>query len=260
MFNKGDYIVAMYYTPNELVEYVEDSAVKKATRPYVKLFILSIFAGALIGFGAIGSYVVSGSMLETNAGLAKFIGAAVFPVGLIVVILGGFELFTSDCLMTMGVMAKKIKWVDLIRTLVIVYLGNLVGSLIVSYVTAKVNTLYPAAAHGIIHTAEAKVHLDAMTIFLKGTMANVLVALGAMVAYASKDWVGKIAAAWFVIMLFVVLGYEHSIANMTYIPTAMWLGAPITILEFIYNLIFSTIGNFIGGGVLVGLSYYYTQK
>ena len=124
----------------------------------------------------------------------------------------------------------------------------------------KAGTLYPDAANALIHTAEVKVHMDAFTILLKGIFANILVALGALVAYASKDWIGKIVAAWLVIMLFVVLGYEHSIANMTYISTAMFLNAPISIFGFIHNLIWSTLGNFIGGGVIVGLSYYYTQK
>lgn len=252
--------MAMYYSPSELVEYVENSAVKKATRPFLKLFILAIFAGALIGFGAIGSYVASGDLLLKDVGLGKFMGAAVFPVGLIIVVLGGFELFTSDCLMTMGVASKKINLFQLIKTLIIVYIGNLVGALIVSYVTAKVNTLYPNAAHALIHTAESKVHMDWLSILLKGIFANILVAGGAMVAYASKDWIGKIGAAWFAIMLFIVLGYEHSIANMTYIPTAMMLNADINIMQFTYNLIFSTLGNFIGGGVIVGLGYYYTQK
>lgn len=252
--------MAMYYLPNEVVEYVENAAVKKVNRSCLKLFILAIFAGALIGFGAIGSYLVSSDLIIKDIGLGKLIGACVFPVGLIMVVLGGFELFTSDCLMTMGVASKKINILQMFKVLVIVYLGNLVGALIVSWVSVKVNTLYPNAAHTLMHSAEAKVHADWFVLLLKGVFANILVAGGALVAYSSKEWIGKIAAAWFAIMLFIVLGYEHSIANMTYIPTAIFLGSNISIMQLIYNLIFSTLGNFIGGGIIVGLGYYYTQK
>lgn len=252
--------MAMYYTGEELVDYIESAAVKKASRPFGQLFVLAILAGMFIAFGAVGCFLVSGAIAKTDLGLSKFMGAAVFPVGLMMVILLSLELFTSDCLMIIGLFSKKVNVKQVLKVLTIVYIGNLVGSLIVSYLTIKTHSIYPDALTLLQNTALHKVHAASLDIFLKAILCNIIVCAGAIAAYTAKDWPGKIFAVWFSIMLFVVLGYDHCIANMLYIPTAMFSGANITIIDFLHNILFATIGNFIGGGLVIGVSVYYANR
>lgn len=249
----------MFLTIHETLDYLKEAAIKKITRNRVQMFILAVFAGASIGFGAIGSVLASGDLFKVNYGLSKFIAGAVFPVGLIFVVLCQLELFTSNCLMVVGVASKKIKMQKMIETLILVWVGNLVGALIVSFITYQTGTLSPVAKDALFYADHARVSASSINIILKGIMANVLVAGGAFSAYAAKDWSGKMLACWFFIMLFTILGYDHSIANMTYLPTAMMLGAPITFVQTAHNILMATIGNFIGG-VIVGLGFYYANK
>lgn len=249
----------MHLTIHETLDYVKQSAIKKTTRSRLQMFLLAIFAGAAIGFGAIGSVLASGGFAESNYGLSKFIAGIVFPVGLIFVILCQLELFTSNCLMCVGVADKKIKLNNMLTTLILVWVGNLIGALILSFITAKTNTLNAPAVHALSHANHARVAASSINIFLKAILANILVAGGAFSAYAAKDLAGKILTCWFFIMLFVILGYDHSIANMTYIPTSMMLGDHITLWQAAHNIFMATLGNFMGGA-LVGLGIYYANK
>lgn len=252
--------MAMYYAGNEIVEYIESSALKKTKRSVGEVFVLAILAGAFIAFGAVGSFLVAGHLSKVDLGLSKFVSGAVFPVGLMMVILLSLELFTSDCLMLIGVITKKITFKQMLKVLVIVYIGNFVGSIIVGYLSIKTHSMYPEALELLQNTAMHKVHATSLDIFLKAILCNVIVCGGAVAAYSSKDIPGKIFAVWFSIMLFVVLGYDHCIANMLYIPTAIFSGANITIFEFLHNLLFATAGNFIGGALVIGVSIYYANR
>lgn len=252
--------MSMYYTAEDILSYIENAAIKKVNRPTWQLFLLAIFAGAFIAFGATGSFLVSGVLYKSDVGLSKLVSGIVFPVGLMMVILTSLELFTSNCLMMVGVLSKKIKSSDMIKVLSIVFIGNFIGALIVSYLNFKTHSIYQDAVDMIIKVAISKVSANGLDIFLKAILCNVVVCIGAISAYCAKDWPGKIFAVWFSIMLFVVLGYDHCIANMMYIPTAIFYGAEISVYQFLYNLFFATLGNFVGGAFVVGAGYYYTQK
>lgn len=250
--------IIMYLSPKETLEYLEEVSVKKKKRPISQLFVLAIFAGMAIGFGAIASVLASGAVSKVDYGMGKLIAGAVFPVGLIFVVLAQLELFTSNCLMVVGVKKKRIKWTDMLKVLCLVWIGNLLGSLIVSAITAQTHTLNDVAQSALIYANKARITAPTINIFLKAVLANILVAGGAFCAYAAKDWAGKMLACWFFIMLFTVLGYDHSIANMTYLPTALLLGADLPIHLVVHNIFVATIGNFVGGAI-VGMGFLYVH-
>ena len=249
-------------SPVEITEIWIGNGVKKANLPAAKMLLLGMLAGAYIGFGA---YVF---ILATAAGgdafqsmIAKLTGAALFPVGLMMVILCGAELFTGNNLLTLALMDKKITAGKMLKNWVIVYIGNLIGSVLLAFLLAKSGLLADAAAERAMAVAASKASIPFMAAVIRGILCNVLVVLACWLQAGAKDLIGKIFGIWFPIMLFVFAGFEHSVANMTYIPMGMFLGADVTIgAFFIGNLLPVTIGNLIGGAVVVPFAYYFAYK
>ncbi|WMJ77740.1 MULTISPECIES: formate/nitrite transporter family protein [unclassified Sedimentibacter] len=236
-------------TPKETSEALIESAQKKVAMTVKKRYIMSIMAGLYISLGAQGFMVTYDNL---------FIRAAVFPVGLMLIVLVGGELFTGNCLMTFALLHKKITFKDYMSSLLQVLIGNLIGALV------AVGFLYfggiynnPAMAETVVNIANSKLSLSFTEALFKGILCNVLVSLGVWFATTSKDTTGKILGCWFPIMLFVLCGYEHVVANMFYLPMAMIVDSAITISEVVLdNFIPVAIGNFIGGGILVPIMYY----
>ena len=207
-------------------------------------------------------------MIKAGApiGLEKFVFGAVFPVGLIIVVLAGSELFTGNVMfMTLGVLDGNATVGGLAKNWVISWIFNFVGALFVAYVLAFMGGIVPAdptnaIAAKAIAVSEGKVKLDFLTAMIRGIGCNWLVCLAVWLANASDDIIGKIVGIWFPIMAFVCIGFEHSVANMFFIPLGMFLGAEgvnwSTII--INNLIPVTIGNIIGGAVFVACIYWFT--
>ena len=207
-------------------------------------------------------------MIKAGApiGLEKFVFGAVFPVGLIIVVLAGSELFTGNVMfMTLGVLDGNATVGGLAKNWVISWIFNFVGALFVAYVLAFMGGIVPAdptnaIAAKAIAVSEGKVKLDFLTAMIRGIGCNWLVCLAVWLANASDDIIGKIVGIWFPIMAFVCIGFEHSVANMFFIPLGMFLGAEGvnwgTII--INNLIPVTIGNIIGGAVFVACIYWFT--
>ena len=234
-------------SPKETSDALIQTAVKKASYTTEKRMLLSFMAGAYIALGAQGFLVAYGN---------AFIRAAVFPVGLMLIVLVGGELFTGNCLMTFGFMQKEITFKDYLKTLAQVFLGNLLGSLFV------VALLYfggiynkPEMAETIISVAKAKTSLSFVQVLSKGILCNILVALGVWLATTAKDTTGKLLGCWFPVILFVFCGYEHVVANMFFLPMGAVLDSSITLTQIIGNLIPVTIGNFIGGGLVIPIIY-----
>lgn len=253
-----------YYQPRETTLNFGASALVKVNKPLLKFCIFSILGGAFIAFGGLLSVMVSGGMTGVgvdNPGLVKFMAGALFPIGLIMVSISGAYLFTSDCAaFTIAGLKKEVSILTFFKYLLLSYLFNFIGTQIVAYLlTYQVGLLQDVPWTTYFHQyAEGKVYQSFSTVLLKGIGANWLVCLGMFLGYASKDIIGKCIGIWIPVMLFVTLGYEHSIANMFFIPTAIYRGAEITWLDFlIKNLIPSTIGNFVGGAVFVGAAYWY---
>lgn len=257
-----------YYNPNEIADIFGSSSQIKAKTPFFKFILMAIMGGIFIALGGLLTVVVAGGMPEiasTNIGLVKFVAGALFPVGLIMVSVAGADLFTSDCAgMVLSTMQKKTLFKDLIKVWILSYIFNFIGSQCVAYFMAyKTGILNNDAVSYLSNLANSKLKYPWEIVFLKGIGANALVCLGTWMGYAGKDIIGKSIGIWVPVMLFVTLGYEHSIANMFFIPTAIYLGTDITWLQFIVdNLIPATIGNIVGGGVIIGLvfGYIYNKK
>ena len=256
--------MAYYYSPKEITSNFAVSATCKKDLPLPRFMLIAILGGAFIAFGGLLSVMVAGGMPgigESNPGLIKFIAGALFPIGLIMVSITGADLFTSDCAaFSYPLLQKKISVGIFSKYLLLSYLFNFIGAQIVAFLLSyEVGLLdkepWQAYLH---HYSEAKVNQDFVKVFIKGIGANWLVCLGMFMGYAAKDIAGKCIGIWIPVMLFVTLGYEHSIANMFFIPAAIYSGADITWCNFILqNLIPATLGNLIGGSLLVGCVYWY---
>jgi len=253
-----------YNKPKEITQEFAASAIYKSNLPLSRFLVISILGGAFIAFGGLLSVIVAGGMPgigAANPGLIKFVAGALFPIGLIIVSVTGADLFTSDCAaFTYPLLQKKIKVNVFCKYLILSYLFNFIGAQIVAFLLSyEVGLLdkepWQAYLH---HYSEAKVNQDFLTVLIKGIGANWLVCLGMFMGYAAKDIMGKCIGIWIPVMLFVTLGYEHSIANMFFIPAAIYSGADILWGSFILqNLIPATIGNLIGGAGFVGCIYWY---
>lgn len=253
-----------YYQPAEIAQIFADSSKAKSDMPFLKFMLFAILGGAFIALGGLLTLVVAGGMPftgETNPGLVKFIAGALFPVGLIMVCVAGADLFTSDCAgMTLSTMQKKTTILNLLKVWVLAYSFNFIGTQLVAYfLTHKTGIIASMPYSNYLHTlAYSKLKYGWDVVIIKAIGANALVCLGTWMGYAGKDIMSKALGIWVPVMLFVTLGYEHSIANMFFIPTAIYSGADITWGQFICNnLIPATIGNIIGGAVFIGMVYGY---
>ncbi len=248
-----------YLTPSEIAEATVNVGYAKATKSSLSLLLLGILAGAFIAFGAVGATTMGA--LIGDAGLAKLMGASVFPVGLMLVLMAGAELFTGNNLMTLGVMTGRYSVKDMLRNWTLVYIGNFIGSIAVALLVAKSGLYTGAVAEKAIAIATKKASimtsLGMGAVLSRAVLCNIIVVLAVWLAIGAKDITGKIFACWFPIMLFVLSGYEHSIANMFFIYVGKYVGAELTHTQiWMNNIIPVTIGNLIGGAIIVPVFYY----
>ena len=265
-------------TPFDIAEgYVEEGA-KKAAQKTMKTIVLGMMAGMFIAFGACTSSV--GAHLVQNAGLAKVVAGCIFPVGLMMIVFIGGELFTGDCLMIMGCMRKKYNVLKLIEKLIVVFFSNLLGALIIvllAYFCGQWELSANALGAYTIKVALGKANLPFVKALCSGILCNFIVCVAVLMGYAAKDVVGKVWGIFFPILAFVVGGFEHCVANMYYIPAGIFAArneayrqaatemygiseqamANLDVAHMVSNLIPVTLGNIIGGMVLVALPLYY---
>ena len=256
--------MANYYTPKETTENFAKSALYKSSLPVSKFMVMAVLGGAFIAFGGLLTVMVAGGMPgvgATNPGLIKFIAGSLFPVGLIMVSITGADLFTSDtAAFSYPLLQNKIKIATFFKYLFLSYIFNFIGAQIIAFLLSyEVGLLDKEPWQTYLHSyAGSKVNQDFLPVLIKGIGANWLVCLGMFMGYSAKDITGKCIGIWIPVMLFVTLGYEHSVANMFFIPAAIYSGADILWSDFILNnLIPATIGNIIGGAGLVGCLYWY---
>ena len=199
-----------YRTPMEIVEGFVGEGVKKATTSTMKTIVLGIMAGMFIAFGACTSNVAA--HLIQNTGVAKMAAGAIFPVGLMMIVFIGGELFTGDCLMLIGCMHKKYKVLKMIEKLTVVFFSNLIGALIVvllAYYCGQWELSASALGAYTIKVALGKANLSFGKALCSGVLCNLAVCLAVLMGYAAKDIVGKVWAIFFPIFAFVVGGFEH---------------------------------------------------
>jgi formate transporter len=253
-----------YYTPKEILKKVHEAAFLRKNTDVSRTLVLAFLAGAYIALGGLLAVTVGGGMPEiaaSNPGLQKFMMGAVFPLGLILCVIAGADLFTGNtAYFVPPVMSRKMQFKSLIKNWSLVYVGNFVGSLFVAYVLAYGTGIFDAKPwHDTIYAiADAKTTAPFYKVFVKGIGANWLVALAVWLGFAAQDVSGKIMAMWFPVMAFVAMGFEHSVANMFFIPTAIFYGAPVEWGTFLWsNLLPATLGNIVGGSVLTGGLYWF---
>ena len=262
--------------PKNIAETVAQTVgVSKATSPWLSVFVLGILAGAYIGFGGFLSTTVTfDTPAKFGLGFTKLLSGAVFSVGLMLVVIAGAELFTGNTLMVSSVMSKEISMATMVKRWGVVFIANFLGSILVTllfYYSGLWKTGDGALGAAAVKIAYSKVGLSFSEALWRGIGCNWLVCLAVWMALAAQQTIGKIFAIFFPIMAFVALGFEHCVANMYFIPTGILLvwGAalpPITGIDlsainwvsFLWkNLLPVTIGNIIGGSVLVGGVYWF---
>jgi len=264
------------FNPVETADNYINNSVGKAKSPLWRLFILGIAAGILVGMGAVSSSTAAHAL--DNVGLTRLVTALVFPIGLCMVVLLGTELFTGNVLMITAVLKKKITWAGLARNWAIVYVGNLVGALALAFLMAAFGQMDIGAKAVAVYTAKVAAYksgLPWMNAFVLGIFCNMLVCIAVYMGSTAQDTAGKILGLYLPIVAFVVSGFEHSIANMYYIPAGIFAnmnpayaqliadaGINTAVLNFgtfvSANLIPVTLGNIVGG-LGVGLLMYFAH-
>lgn len=257
-------------TPKEITEKYIKIGKGKAELPGYQAFLLAIMAGIFIALGAAGANTVACTMAGGSA--AKLAAGVIFPAGLAMVLIAGGELFTGNCLLLLPVLSGEITVFAMLKNWVIVYLGNLAGAVLVAWaVCASGQTgLFNGALETLtVNTALVKCSYSFPGAFLLGILCNFLVCIAVWMSFAGERIADKILALFFPIFLFVASGYEHSVANMYYIPAGIFMnvqnavqtaGGGAEILTwgvfFCKNLFPVTLGNIVGGSALVGGIYY----
>lgn len=252
-----------FNSPKQIVEVVGLSAHARSSNSITTTLILSFLGGAYIALGGLLAIVIGGgvpSLAEANPAISKLLMGITFPVGLMLVAVAGGELFTgSTAYFIPALFDKKVSIAEMLRNWGLVYAGNFVGALFVALVIGYLTGTTSAEPWKsfTINIATVKTSAPFLKVFFKGIACNWFVALAMWLAYASNHISGKIVGIWFPIMAFVAMGFEHCIANMFFIPSAMLLGAPISWTTFVVNnLIPATLGNIVGGSILVGFLYW----
>ena len=264
--------------PSEMAQKAEDVGVNKANMSFSKTMMLAILAGAFIAFGGVFSTVATaGSGLPY--GVSKVLGGLVFSLGLIMTILGGAELFTGNNLIIMAWANKRISTMNVIRNWFLVLTGNWIGaSFIVVLILLSGHFMAGKGMVGLnmMNIAKAKCELNFINALALGVLCNILVCLAVWLSFSATDVTSKILAILFPISAFVAAGFEHSIANMYFVPLGILLKnyaepsfwnaiqanpsdyESITLHNFLmHNLLPVTLGNLIGGAMLVGMVYWF---
>lgn len=244
------------YKPAKIAALVEAAGVAKAQLPAFQMFVLAVLAGAFIGFGG-AAYTAVMSGVDPTYGPTRLLGGVVFSLGLILVIVGGAELFTGNSLMVMAAVDRKITARQLLRSWAIVYLGNLAGAAGLALVFGYSGVIRGPLGDIAVSITQAKAALDPFEAVLRGALCNALVCLAIWLTFAARSVAGKVLAILWPISAFVLLGLEHSVANMYFFPQGWLAGSDVTVAEAGANLLWVTLGNIVGGAGGVALAYRY---
>lgn len=250
-----------FLTPAEIAKVAVESGTDKTRYSVSKLLILGFLAGAFIALGGLLDIRVTAGIPDSWGTIKLFIGGAVFPVGLMLVVIAGAELLTGN-MMTVPIALHqgRVKLTGLIYNWFWVLIGNFIGSVFVAYVFGVMAKLLIEAPWDktTIAIGLLKIHLPFMATVASAIGCNWLVALAVWMAIGSKDVISKIIGIWFPIMAFVAIGFQHVVANMFFIPAAIFVGAPITWGQAFTELLAAFIGNAIGAWLFVATAYWFT--
>ena len=225
-------------------------AQNKTSAKWYKTLLLAVFAGVFIAFGAVASTAASATFSGSGASIAK---AAVFPIGLTLVIFFGAELFTGNCLLIAPAVGKDIKITRLLKNWGIVYAGNLIGSILIAVIVVYSGVQSGAVKDACIAVAANKCNMNFGEALLRAIPCNMLVCLAVWFALSAKSAPGKIISLYLPVFAFVVCGFEHSVANMYYLTAGLLSGSAEGLNignAILFSLIPSTLGNIIGGAII----------
>ncbi|WP_432666161.1 formate/nitrite transporter family protein [Wukongibacter baidiensis] len=246
---------------SDLVNKVSNSAIAKVDtlkRSRAQYIISSILAGIYVGFGVFLIMSIGGSL--QGAPTTKVIMGASFGVALSLVVMAGSELFTgNNFVMVVGAMEKKVSWLDSLKIWMYSFTGNFAGSILIAFLYFRTGLAKGAVADFIVKVSSAKMNAPTMELFFRGILCNILVCLAVLCYIKLKDETAKLIMIFWCLFAFITSGFEHSIANMSLLTMGLFLphDSAVSLAGMAHNLIPVTIGNFIGGGLFLGLAYWY---
>ena len=253
------------YAPAQIAMRVREVGVTKAAMPVLTMFALAVLAGAFIALGALFYTITmtTGKGVAVAFGLHRLAGGVAFSLGLVLVVVGGAELFTGNNLIAMAWASGRVTTQQIMRNWGWVYLGNLagaVGTAALVWLAGIQNMGDGSVGETMIQIARSKISLDPVSTIARGVLCNVLVCLAVWLCMGARSVTDKIFAILFPITGFVACGFEHSVANMYFLTMGVALAAgtsvPLSAVDAISNLALVTIGNIFGGTVLVALVYW----
>jgi formate/nitrite transporter len=258
-----------FLSPAETTQAITDNGRRVLTQPLSRTLVLSLLAGFYIAFGAeLATVVTQDAARYLGVGVSRLLGGSVFSLGLMLVVICGAELFTGNSLLVKAGLQREISWGKMTENWIVVILGNLLGSLFFAWLMfhSELWRQGNVAEHSV-NIAAAKTDLSFGVALVRGILCNWLVCLAVFMATAARDVTGKLLACFAPIMAFVASGFEHSVANMYFIPTGLLLKGELGLDTagltwgnfFIGNLIPVTLGNIIGGVVFVSFAYWFVH-
>ena len=255
-------------SPSMIIDEVVALGIKKSAYSNLQVLFLAFFGGLFIGLAGIASTIASTTI--ANQSLAKLISSLIFPFGLLMIVLTGTELFTSNSLIIISVLEKKVPLKRMMLNLLLVYLGNACGTIftvLLLYFAKTFNMFGGLLGEYALNISELKNQVTFLQAFSSGILCNVLVCLAVWMSFATTKFSGKIFIIYFPVLLFVLCGFEHSIANFYYGPAglaasyALDLDCNFTFFSFfLKNIIPATLGNIIGGAGLIGFGTWFLFK
>lgn len=247
-----------FHQPQRIAELAVEAGNRKANLPLINMLVLGFLGGAFIAIGYLLDIRVVAGLPDEWGTLKNFIGAAVFPVGLILLIIAGGELLTGNMMaVSISCLAKKVRLQQLVNNWFWITISNFLGSIFIAFFFGHLIGLTGVEPYlsSTVSMAEAKVESGFWASLISGIGCNWLVGLAVWLSYGAEDIAGKILAIWFPIMAFVAIGFQHVVANMFVIPAAIFAGY-FSWTDYIGNFVPVFIGNAIGGGIFVGTLYW----
>lgn len=248
---------------NEIIDTLSDKAEEKSNMTTIRLIVLGLLGGAFIAFGYLGYVRVLGEMPDEFRKLGVILGAAIFPIGLIAIYLLNAELATGNTLtMTLGYLDKKVNVKQVLFNWAIIAFTNILGAVLIAYLFGHVVGLTEGAyLKETLNIANSKVNVTIPSAIISGIGGNIFVSVAVWMATSSKSLEGKIFGLWFPVAIFIIIGFQHAIANAFIIPAAMFSGASdITMMQFISNFVFVFLGNIIGGALVIALPAFLSNR
>lgn len=243
-----------YSGPKALTGYLLHQSKQKAEKKWFILLIQGIMAGMYISLGAIAYFQVLAHV--SDPGLGSFLGAIIFPFGIIAILLMQAELFTSDTMVMVAVFRGRTKIHHIFRILLLILLANLIGAIFIAMISIYSGIFDTQTLQLIIEKAVSKGGLPISQLLLSSILCNIIVCTSVCLAYSCGNEFARLAVVWLGITIFALSKTEHVVANMYFLFAGYFAGAEISILNVFYNLLFVTIGNFIGGGLIVSGTTY----